>query len=333
MATTIGTLLGQHPANHVTNTEYTTSTNKEWAKAFYPITKTRVHCKAINGAIHADFDTVMLSQQADDTQRMQVAAYPPNRRIWKFSTETDIANWFHHEVSNIVMAAWADQPKLLQQAEVEPLSETEKVKETVDLMYSMRESGGSRVPVVIGEMKRNSINLDRWMTGNLGTHGKQGPLSRELRGYAYKYECPQIFCFDGQTLLLLQFRASNRDMIASPDCEIDSWVIPVSNERSGSCTLRYALYRFLVHGLRRCQGNSFTNKYLTINGHQPKEREYFSGDPLWELPGTIGLTKNPWGCYRAVDTQASAMYWMREGQPLRDNNEDIIYDTRPILTV
>ncbi|KAF4505566.1 hypothetical protein G6O67_007500 [Ophiocordyceps sinensis] len=69
-------------------------------------------------------------------------------------------------------------------------------------------------------------------------------LLHDFRGYAHKYECPQIFCFDGQTLLLLQFRAREPKDIAEADCAVDCWVIPRIN-RWGS-TLRYALYRLLA---------------------------------------------------------------------------------------
>ena len=66
------------------------------------------------------------------------------------------------------------------------------------------------------------------------------------RSYAHKYRCPQIFCFDGVYLLMLQFRINKSvDDIRLTGCAVDCWVVPRENHGRG-CTLRYALYRFLV---------------------------------------------------------------------------------------
>lgn len=70
--------------------------------------------------------------------------------------------------------------------------------------------------------------------------------------YAYKYNYPQTFCFDGAYLLMLQFRADTREAIKFIRCEVDCWVIP--RENPGGCTFKTALYRLMVQGLRRCQG-------------------------------------------------------------------------------
>jgi len=69
--------------------------------------------------------------------------------------------------------------------------------------------------------------------------------------YADKYQCPQIFCFDGEWLLMLQFRAESPEGIKDLNCKIDGWLIPRVNGDNG-VTLRYALYRFLAQGFRRC---------------------------------------------------------------------------------
>ncbi|KAK3369103.1 hypothetical protein B0T24DRAFT_631720 [Lasiosphaeria ovina] len=74
------------------------------------------------------------------------------------------------------------------------------VSKNVDSTYGVY-IGNQRFPVVIGEMKRNLINNREWQSSDLGT--AQQKLARELRGYADKYECPQIFCWDGEFLLIL----------------------------------------------------------------------------------------------------------------------------------
>lgn len=329
MWTTFGALLAQHSENHAQNPQYVSSTNKDWAKEFAPIRTMYVHCSSANGIFQANFERALIPEQPDDAQRKAMLAFPPNRRSWRLQTEADISSWFHHEVSNIVLAAWADQPRVIQQAEINPLS-METVRETVDFMYSMKTQEGDRIPVISGEMKRNLIDARRWMGGRL-PQGPQSLLSQELRGYAYKYSCPQVFCFDGQTLLLLQFCATTREMIASPQCEVDCWVVP--SENRGGCTLRYALYRFLVQGLRRCQGNHFANPELRINGETPMYRYFFSGEPTWSVDGgTSQLTKSPSACYRAFDLRYGVWVWLRGGQTLVDSNGSVVFDTKPLLT-
>lgn len=99
--------------------------------------------------------------------------------------------------------------------------------------------------------------------------------------YADKYQCPQVFCWDGQTLLILQFQARKPENIKDTDCPIDCWVIPVEGS---TCTLRYALYRLMVQGLRRCQA-SVANRPLTVGSLTEHRREFFNGRPIWKGDG------------------------------------------------
>ncbi|KAL2174067.1 uncharacterized protein P884DRAFT_159421, partial [Thermothelomyces heterothallicus CBS 202.75] len=173
-------------------------------------------------------------------------ARPPNERYWRLETESDVEHWWHTEISDIVMAAWARYPAIVQTCHTKPLSEI-TISENVDSTYGVY-IGNQRYPVVIGEMKRNLINEEDWQANSL--RDTQQKLARELRGYADKYQCPQVFCWDGRYLLVLQFRARKPDHIRNADCPIDCWVIPVEGS---TCTLRYALYRLMVQGFRRCQ--------------------------------------------------------------------------------
>jgi len=157
---------------------------------------------------------------------------------------------------------------------------------------------------VIGEMKRNLITPQDWQTGDISSKGSQKKLSQELRGcvaytyctsynnakynsYAHKYRCPQIFCFDGQTLLLFQFRTPRLDKIIDEDCPVDCWVLP---RTSSYCTLRYALYRLLAQGWRRCQGMSAADQ-LTVGELREHSREFFLADgPSGESTGSALAT-------------------------------------------
>ncbi|OIW31921.1 hypothetical protein CONLIGDRAFT_678366 [Coniochaeta ligniaria NRRL 30616] len=86
-------------------------------------------------------------------------------------------------------------------------------------MYTVGKSGQKQC-VMIVEMKRNLIAPKFWMKKRRDVES-QAKLSRELRGYAFKYACPQIMCFDGSHLLMLQFRAASPASIDDAKCEVD----------------------------------------------------------------------------------------------------------------
>ncbi|POR33875.1 Uncharacterized protein TPAR_05929 [Tolypocladium paradoxum] len=323
MATTVGYLLSQHPTNPVDDPRYETDTKKGWAKRFEPISRVKVHTSVQDGIVLADFDSALGREQADDTVRQQLGAYPPNYRHWRLETESDAKNWFHHEISSVVLAAWAQHPNVIQQSEAKAFSDS-TIAEVADDAYTIKPASQMRTPLVIGEFKRGLIQPPQWQRGDIDT-SRQLTLSRELRGYAHKYECPQIFCFDGRTLLMLQFRARKLKHVAEADCEVDCWVIPRENE--GGCTLRYALYRLLVQGLRRCQGKLALSN-VTLYGQSPKFRQFYSGEPIWDVEGK--LYRQPWDCYRVIDPSNGAFYWMCREEEVQDQDGNRMWDTQGI---
>jgi hypothetical protein len=128
-----------------------------------------------------------------------------------------------------------------------------------------------------------------------------------------------VFCFDAETLLLLQFRASKLSKIADEACRVDCWVLP---RTSSYCTLRYALYRLLAQGWRRCQGMS-TAGQLAVGGLQEHSREFFSGRPVWRVDG-INTGSHPGGHQRSVDTATGSLRWIHGDYP-----EDVVVETQP----
>jgi hypothetical protein len=185
MSTTVRSLLNEHSSNPVQETGYYTDSRKRWQEKYPSITKFRVHTQVQqDGCVVANFDS-FLRLQEDDEVRFNELAHPPNRRSWRLASEADAGNWFHHEVSNVVIAAWARYPNLLQTAEAPAMTET-KVDETVDILYSTSHASNSRrLGVAAGEWKRNTIMGAQWQAGNL-TSVTQQRLSQELRGY-YKH--------------------------------------------------------------------------------------------------------------------------------------------------
>jgi len=133
-------------------------------------------------------------------------------------------------------------------------------------------------------------NFERVLSLSYNTHGLFvyiiQPLTRTLMScsdsYAHKYECPQIFCFDHEKLLMLQFRADNPEHIKDTDYGVDCWILPCENPRG--TLLRYALFRFLAQGFRRAQG--YWPVEYDRNSRSwppPLYREFFSGQPVWKI--------------------------------------------------
>ncbi|AEO63323.1 uncharacterized protein THITE_2108411 [Thermothielavioides terrestris NRRL 8126] len=333
MAVPVSQLLRQHSTNPVQYTGLTTNTDKKWAKEFHPITRLIGHTTlgADGETVYANFDA-MAPPLADDDFRVAKHAFPPNERRWRLETEEDCGVWFHTEVSNIVLPAWNDRPAVLQTCQSKPASTTKSIKENVDMIYALADSHLQKRPLVIGEWKRNIIRSKAWLAGNIGTAGTQVNLSRELRGYAVKYSCPHVFCFDGQYLLLLQFRAATKEDLKRQDCEVDCWVIPRINTAEG-CTLRYAFYRFLAQGFRRCQGLS--GGRTPVNGFAPHSREWFSGIPIFQdehgvLTYTHPQNTDEHAFYRELNVEDGSFYWCYNGDYLLDLNGALVRDTEPM---
>ena len=121
-----------------------------------------------------------MGEYHDDALRLNEPVHPPNYRRWRLQSEEDGLVWFHTEISNVVLAAWARYPELLQVSHEKPLSETVSESQVVDIAYSIRPEGGKRVQIAIGEFKRGLIDPASWQGGKL--RKSQIAFSQELRG-------------------------------------------------------------------------------------------------------------------------------------------------------
>lgn len=127
---------------------------------------------------------------------------------------------------------------------------------------------------------------------------------------------------------MLQFRAKSRDEIRDAGCKIDCWLIPRVNGIHG-VTLRYALYRFLVQGFRRCQSYWPVINPTPIGGLVEQNREFFSGRPLWKV-GDSNHPRHPGGFYRSVNVKYGAFYWTHDDPSLVDG---WVWDTQPLWSL
>ncbi|KXX77148.1 hypothetical protein MMYC01_207562 [Madurella mycetomatis] len=308
MNTTVADLLNQHPTNVVQNTGYVTQSDKSWTRNYHPIRNVLVHTLiGEDGLTYANFERAFLPWDADDSLRTTVHAVSPNHRTWRFESEADCELWFHSEISNIVLPAWNQFPVVTQTSHTKP-PRVDNISEEVDAVYSVR-FGGGRTVLAIGEMKRNLVDARLWQRGNIYSNAGQKKLSQELRGYADKYQCPQVFCFDGETLLVLQFRANKVEDILEENCPVDCWVLP---RESSNTPLRFALYMLLAQGFRRFQGMCAVP--LTVGGLTPRLRQFFNGRPVWRVNGA-NLVEHPGGYQRSVDPDSGAVKWTHDEDP------------------
>ncbi|KAK1750540.1 hypothetical protein QBC47DRAFT_118717 [Echria macrotheca] len=319
MAYTVRDLLYEHPCNPVQTT---------WCQPDAPTSSKKAStCPCtldqVRSTVVTDPDRALLPECPDDSLRCAQPAFPPNNRIWRLETAGDCADWFKAEVSNVVLAAWTGFPTVTEASYTELSSHTPTSHTAYELDYQ-----NQRFPLVIGLWRRNIIRQDEWIRGSLGN--AQLKLTKELRVYANKYKCPQVFCFDGEWLLLLQFRAGAPEMIKDENCKIDCWLIPRVND-GRSWPLRYAFYRFLAQGFRRCQGVHF--RYHPIPHEVGKllpdpELEYFSGRLVWKVKG-VEYDEHPIQFRREIDTTCGAFYWTHEAQSFLPVGS-VLWDTMPL---
>jgi len=181
MAATVQDLLSQHSTNYVKTTGYKTGTDKAWTRQYPPIERVTIHSCAVpedRSSIVADFESPLLPAYDDDPVRWAQPAFPPNKRSWRLETEEDCSDWFKAEVSNVVLASWTDYPAILQVSHAKAFSDSSS-SETIDVSYTFTHLN-HKVPVVIGEWKRNLIRPQEWMESRLSN--VQQKLAKELRG-------------------------------------------------------------------------------------------------------------------------------------------------------
>lgn len=94
----------------------------------------------------------LLPLYADDDARMQAPATSPNNRKRSPAIEADCELWFHTEISNVIMPAWAvGRPMMTQPSHIKP-PHNSRTTQAVDLVYTMKYRGTSIV-IAIGELK------------------------------------------------------------------------------------------------------------------------------------------------------------------------------------
>jgi hypothetical protein len=86
--------------------------------------------------VHAAFDPAFLPLCNDEEKRTTEPSYPANSRFWRLETEADVEHWWHTEISDVVLAAWATYPAVVQSCHIKPLVDVQ-IPENVDSTYAI----------------------------------------------------------------------------------------------------------------------------------------------------------------------------------------------------
>lgn len=129
-----------------------------------------------------------------------------------------------------------------------------------------------------------------------------------------------MFVYDSVCLLLIQFRAKDREAIKSESCQIDTWLVPRhrhlnNNPNAGSnATMRQAFYNLIHRGWIRQIGQLSQRQPVSIGGFT-REFEYWSGRPVWRNSANLREKhyNHPQGYHRLYNQGSRAWYWADEG--------------------
>jgi hypothetical protein len=188
---------------------------------------------------------------------------------------------------------------------------------TVDCRYDFRHTS-----ILVGELKKPGRITADWMQPHTVSTNKTN-LGKELRGYvtamlkllaqacadwfryAFEYNCPQTFCFDGLNLLILRFRAQNRADIKT--CAVDCWVVPIIRASANTASIRYAFYRLMSEGFHRAVGQ-MVNPAVQFQQYT-RYFSWYDGKLFWSDEQNTHFDLPIQGYQRRYYPQHKAWYW------------------------
>ncbi|KAK7434037.1 hypothetical protein Landi51_13693 [Colletotrichum acutatum] len=253
-------LLMEHPDNQVVNLQlegYSGSnkfTNTKSIKNSQLMIRT---VYSFGKYIESRWDA-LLDLSGDDYLRLDAESSKPNPRAgWVLEVEQDGADYFHQEIESVVLSKFTEYPRIFHQSQMGP-SHRRSGKYVDSVFYwkdTSDDAGRLQHVALIGEFKRNILKPLLWQAGTIEHDSNQVALSRELRGLAVEYGCPQIFCFDLNAYVFLQFRATKESKMSDQDCPVDCWVYFRTETESQyrSEPIRYVIYRFIMQVIRKSQ--------------------------------------------------------------------------------
>ncbi|KAJ5189847.1 hypothetical protein N7491_008110 [Penicillium cf. griseofulvum] len=146
--------------------------------------------------------------------------------------------------------------------------------------------------IMIGLFRRpGDIAVEEWI-GSKKPRQATKELLQEMRRYAHHYDCPQVFVFDSEGVLVVQFRAGCLGDILSEQCGYDRYWVPCMSPSFK--TLR-AFRQLAHHGWYRVSA-VWSSLRFDLEG-SVRTYEYWSGNPVW-ITGHLRSYDHPEGWVR-----------------------------------
>ncbi|KAL2015109.1 hypothetical protein VTK56DRAFT_6309 [Thermocarpiscus australiensis] len=300
MSTTVGALLDIFYDRPTADADARPSlSRKSWTDQYHlldrrhvdihPPTKEAIDSFLGPGLSYGDNYAYQLPSEVDYIG-LQNPVHPLNVAHQMIQSEGDGDRDFYQNFEPPFRLAFSGWPFLWPRSLLGPTGPTD-TSVTVD--YQLTWPGENRLlerATMVGELKQPYVIIpEEWSEKPPGDITRR--LQRQMRGYAHRYKCPQVFVFDSVHLLILQFRAASRDEIKSQECDVDCCIIPREELFPGlQCTIQYALYRLAWRGWMRLSatlaGQNSARKPLdvAVDGI-PRVYEWWSGRPAWRVAG------------------------------------------------
>ncbi|KAK4642585.1 hypothetical protein QC761_0086040 [Podospora bellae-mahoneyi] len=299
---------------------------KGWTDHFEPITRRSVYQptkESIDGFLGPGLDTEHRALSEIDDAGLRNPVHSLNSASESILSEGDVDRDFYQYFEPGFRFAFTGRPFFWPRSLAGPTGPT-NTPVTVDYQLTWPMQNNIERAAIIGEMKQPFVIKElEWTTGQAPSTLTQR-LQREMRGYAYHYRCPQVFVFDSVHLLVVQFRARDREDIKSPGCPVDCCVIPRHPKYQDQCTIQYALYRLAWRGWMRLSATLANGGSLPVSiGGINRVYEKWSGRPMWEVALGAYEFGQPNGYRRQFIRDQTGGFWVWV-----DNDRNILtYDT------
>lgn len=272
----------------------------------------------------------MECDEASETLRLDHEVYPLNSVPEAIQSEGDATRDFQRNFAIAVALAWPFGTQFQERDLAGPLGHTTEAA-TIDKIHIMSVRLGNHHNLLLlaaGDLKKPGVIQPAQWRGAPRSAGTRR-LGREIRGYAYMYNTPLVYIYDGRCFLIVVFKGSGREKIKAADCPVECVVLPRRSDDELHCTIRYALYRLVWRGwMRQAQTHGLPVQY----GNYRREYQWWSGRPVWiNLQNGERVYGHPAGLTRVFDKISGAWYWAINGEPVVDAEGHGLWDTECML--
>lgn len=273
------------------------TSRKPWADTF------KMFAWDVQAVAYGTFMTKFENLNEEDVQRLNVDPRNDPDHPTRVVTEGDTSSHIDENVIIHLKQAFTTFPYIIFEARHGPGQAAPRNSPEIVMDWSFKYKDEF---VTVGECKKPGvIRQPDWEDPTRSTTATLA-LARECLGYAFYYNCPRVWCYDGVHLLLLRWNTSDRNQFSKSTPE--SWCIPVDSGPN-NVSVRFALYMFMregvhaIHGARQnqlhLQGLRIGNAWLRYD---------MRGRPiLWN--GQQWTFAHPGQWERELDVANGRWYW------------------------